>query len=371
MNTFKKIIYPVLFVVGAVGFAVWDVFAVISAAHVVRWYIAVVLGVVGVFVTVYLGIVMHETGHLVFGLIGGMKFKSISFPFVRFYAADEKIKFSFTGAGSLLGACEMYPSGKASPKKAFVMESFGGLIGSFLALLLSVLCLALAPYISHYPTILFGLSSPVLYIILLENAFPVDQGGVRTDGGQILAILSGTPSGEALVAILTVQAALKEGKTPSEIPYELLFEIPQLPEDDPNYIFVLNYRYLHALDRGDPAAVMDADKRIRDVLDSLPDFYADQVLCDLFYDAIAVEKDEEFVRRYEARVLDFLEGEKDIVSCRIRGYYYFYYGDVLAAYREIDGGRLAFERYPLRGIAKTELRLLAELEAEIARFAAR
>ena len=371
MSTSKKILYLVLLIVGAAGFAVWDVLAVISAARVVRWYVAVVLGSVGMAVTVYLGIVMHETGHLVFGLIGGMKFRSISFPFVKIYAADEKIKVSFTGATAFLGACEMYPSGKASPKKAFVWESFGGLAGSFLALLLSALCLALAPYISHYPAILFGLASPVLYIILLENAFPAEQGGARTDGGQILAILSGTPSGEVLVAILTIQAALKEGKSASEIPYELLFEIPQLPDDDPNYIFVLNYRYLYALDKGDLSAVMDADRRIRDVLGSLPDFYADQVLCDLFFDAIAIEKDESFVKQYETRVMEFLGDETDIVSCRMRGYYYFHCGDVAMAYREIDSGRLAFERYPMRGIAKTELRLLSELEADIARFAAK
>ena len=365
MNGFKKILFALFLVGGLVGLIVLDVVYAVKILYEVKWYVFVPLFIAGFAVTSYIGIFMHEAGHLIFGLAAGMRFKSIRLPFLKIYESGGKIRVGKCDLGSVLGSCEMYPTGDIPPARAFILEALGGPVGSFTALLLSVAFLLQAPYISPYPAILFGFAHPVLYCVFLENAFPVSVRGARTDGGQIVELMSGTPSAKALLAALTAQAMFAAGKTPSEVPYEVLFEVPQLPDDDANYILLLNTKYLYALDRADFEAVRDIDMRLKDVLPSLPPVYADQIRCDAFYNSLFIAPDHDFVAANVKAVFETLSEEDDVTACRIRGYYCLYREDFTGAYVELHRGRELVSAYPLEGIAKMELRLLDELEDEI------
>ena len=367
MKLKSKILYFFLLLSGFGGLAVWCAFTAIAALKIVAWYVFFPLLIVGLAASLYLGVIFHEVGHLVFGLIGGMKFRSLRVPFLCITDTGRGVKVSLKEKSSFLGSCEMFPTDRLPPSRGFVLEAFGGPAGSFAAMLISVLFLALAPYISVYPVILFGFAAPFLYVILLENSFPATVGGARTDGGQICELLKKTPSSKVLVSVLSVQAHYSAGKRPREIPYELLFEVPQIEDTDPNYALLLNNRYLYALDRGDLNALKDAHMRIRDVLPRLPDVYAEQLSCDIFYDSLFLFPDDAFVKANCKAVFRRLDEDDDINSCRIRGYYYLRAGALDKAFAEIEKGRNVAGSYPLAGIAKTELDLLDELDAAIAR----
>ncbi|MBP5308762.1 MAG: hypothetical protein J6Z34_06475 [Clostridia bacterium] len=372
MKLKSRILYIFLLLAGFFGFAVWCVFSAITIFSAVPWYVFVPLFISGLAFTVYAGIVLHEAGHLVFGLFAGMKFKELRIPFFIIRSSNGRIKVFFNVKNSFLGSCEMYPSGSGIPyPKAFAWEAFGGLAGSFTALSVSVLFLILTPFISAYPVILFGFAAPFLYVILLENAFPAEVNGARTDGGQLLEILRKTPSSQVLVSVLTAQACYRAGKAPSELPYELLFNVPQIPENDSNYALLLNNRYLYALDCGDISALKDAHLRIRDVLPNLPEVYAEQLICDIFFDSLFTFPDDEFVKVNKNAVFKTLDADDDVNSCRIRGYYYLRAGDTAKAFAEIEKGRSLARIYPMPGIAKMELRLISELESKIALIALR
>jgi hypothetical protein len=53
------------------------------------------------------------------------------------------------------------------------------------------------------------------------------------------------------LSVLKIQAEMYQGKTPMEVKKELYFDLPQLPEDDPNFVLLLNARYNYYLDLGD------------------------------------------------------------------------------------------------------------------------
>ncbi len=363
MKTSVKIVYITMFLLGVCGFAVWDFFVVSNAVSVgIPVWLSILLILLGLIITVYLGIILHECGHLVFGLFGGMKFKSISFPLVKIISVNGRLKFTFEKKVSFLGVCEMYPGEGVKPAKAFAMMAAGGPIGSFLALLFSVIFLALAPYIGYYTAILFGVPSILLYTVFLDNAFPMCVNGARTDGAQMVEILKQTPSAKVLVTVLTAQAGYRAGLSPSEQAWHDLYDVPQLPDTDLNYMFLLNARYLHALDSGDLDKIRDIDMRIRAILPHIPDIYADQLVCDIFYDSLFIVQDNAFVKANLSAVMKRLDKEDDISACRIRGYYYFRAGDINRAFQEISKGRALAEFYSLPGLAKTELRLLDELE---------
>ena len=159
MNLKHKILYFFLLLAGFAGLSVWCVFTAVTVLKTVHWYIFLPLIVIGLVITVYLGIILHEVGHLVFGLIGGMKFRSLRIPFVCITSSGGKLRFSFREKSSFLGSCEMCPTDRIPPAKSFALEAFGGPAGSLAAVLFSVLFLVLAPYISAYPVILFGFAS--------------------------------------------------------------------------------------------------------------------------------------------------------------------------------------------------------------------
>ena len=368
MSLFKKILYVILLFGGVGGFIAWGI---VNAIYAVKGGLSIPLAVfaaiLGAVVYGYLSVVLHELGHLVFGLIGGMKFKSIRFPFFAVTEVNGKLKARFTKKAFFLGLCEMYPSTDSSPAKAFAFMALGGPIGSLFALLISVSFLILAPYISGFLAVFFGMPAFVLYFILLENSFPISVNGARTDGGQLAEILRGSPSSKVMVAVLTMQAAFRAGYSPQESPFAVILGLPQLPEDELNYLLLLNIKYLLALDRGDEQGLIDADKRLRDILPSIPDVYADQIIPDIFYDSLFLVPDAQFVNINRSAVFKQLEREDNVSACRIRAYYYYRVEDMNSAFREISKGRSIAHEYALPGLAKTELRLLAELEDKIAK----
>ena len=96
MSKKGKILYLILFFLGLIGFVYWDVLAIKEVvAYGTRVYEVILLGIVGLALCLFLDIILHELGHMVFGLIGQMKFKSIQFPFVKFTEVNGKIKVSF------------------------------------------------------------------------------------------------------------------------------------------------------------------------------------------------------------------------------------------------------------------------------------
>lgn len=369
MSVKQKILYILLFVPGFGGLVTLDVFAVGAAYRSgVPIYAIVLLGIVGLVLCVYFGIVLHELGHLAFGLMGQMKFKSLNLPFISVTDVNGRLKLSFSVKKSFLGVCEMFPPRFGNAGKSFALMAAGGPAGSLLMLALNVLFLVLAPYISGYLVVLFGLSAPITFAIFLENAFPMRVSGARTDGAQLLEIARGTPSSKVMVAVLAVQSAYRAGYSPAEINWISLYDdVPQLPDDDPNYLYLLSSRYLFALDGGYDDLLKDADKRLRELYPRLPDFFSEQLLPDLFFNSLYLAPDNTFVKANVEPVFKLLSKEDNLTACRIRGYYYARVRDYPSAFSEIEKGRGMAPLFPLEGVRKMEEKLLDELEYLIAR----
>lgn len=364
MKVFSKILTALLFA----GMLVWEFFVarylILSGMN--GWILAL-LTVLSICISLAVGITLHELGHLVLGIIGGMEFKSINLPFISVTKITKgKYKLAFSRLEGFLGACEMYPNGKTSPRRAFAMQSLGGPIGSLIWLLIGCLILALTPYISGYLVVLLGMGTFISLDFFLRNALPSVSNGAKSDGAQLLDIYKNTPSSKVLIAVLTAQSAYRRGLTPSQLPLELFYDLPQLPEDDPNYVFLLNNRYLYALDSLDIGMMSDVDRRLRSILPIVPDIYAEQINCDIFFDAFFVDKDLTFLKANLTAVMKYLEKNDGVTACRIRAYYYFYVGDIPSAFSQMEACRNFAASYPIKGIAKMEVNLINHLERMIA-----
>ena len=80
---------------------------------------------------------------------------------------------------------------------------------------------------------------------------PASSYGVRNDGGVIYGLKRKDDVSKVTLALLSIQAQMYQGKTPAQVDEKLYFDLPQLPEDDYNFIMLLNARYLYYLDKED------------------------------------------------------------------------------------------------------------------------
>jgi hypothetical protein len=73
-----------------------------------------------------------------------------------------------------------------------------------------------------------------------------------------------------MVNILRVQGQVNGGKNLADIDESLLFDLPQLPEDDINFIILTQLRYEYYLAKGNDSEAYKYFTRYKDLIKYLP-----------------------------------------------------------------------------------------------------
>lgn len=141
----------------------------------------------GMYLVMFLHIIVHEAGHLVFGLLTGYRFSSFrigSFMLVKERGQLRFKRMSLAGTG---GQCLLCPSELQDGKIPYILYNLGG---SLLNLVLSLLCFLLyllwrgVPYLS--PLLL--MSTVIGVFFALSNGIPLRMNGVDNDGRNALSL---------------------------------------------------------------------------------------------------------------------------------------------------------------------------------------
>lgn len=170
---------------------------------------------------------LHELGHFFFGLISGVH-AGISF---------RSLFFGISGYASVI------PKKETGLKTRFLITASGGLAVDFSFIVLSVLALA----VPQIPVCLGGLGVGHAALFFI-NAFPVRYSSGKTDGLVISELLRNAPESQVMLAVLRAQAHILGGKPIVELDRSVLFDLPQIAEDDPSFISLCELRaeYLKA-----------------------------------------------------------------------------------------------------------------------------
>ena len=141
----------------------------------------VILGLAGIMLLAYISIIVHEAGHLVFGLMSGYGFSSFRIGSLMWVKQEGKIRlrrFSLAGTG---GQCLMVPKGESESRAQLITFNLGGvfaniilscLFGLLYYLSLRVILLALV--------FLFG--AIISFFVAITNGIPIALGGIANDG---------------------------------------------------------------------------------------------------------------------------------------------------------------------------------------------
>lgn len=229
---------------------------------------AVVAILLGLWVILQLTIILHEAGHLVFGLARGWRF--VSFRVGKWVLIRKDGRFSvrrFTIAGTG-GQCLMEPVSDDPP---FVLYNLGGpLVNLAQGLLVFVPGTGLAR--------LFLLAAGLFGVLMgIINLLPV--GGIPTDGNNLMHLCRNARERRSFATMLRINAILTRGGSMRDVPAEWL--PAELPADDEAALVLSDY--IAAADRMLACgAYTDALARYQYILDhcgNLYDVHRNEVSC--------------------------------------------------------------------------------------------
>lgn len=185
--------------------------------------IAIVL--VSLYVAMTLQVIIHEAGHLVFGLMSGYRFSSFRiFSFMWMRESDGKIhlrRFSLAGTS---GQCLMAPPDIKDEKIPVVLYNLGGSLLNFIvsaALVPLLIAFYSVPYLGTFISVMV-LMGVVLGLI---NWLPIKTSTVNTDGYNAVMLRGNKEAMQAFWAQMKVNELQSLGVRISEMPEEL-FRVP-------------------------------------------------------------------------------------------------------------------------------------------------
>lgn len=186
---------------------------------------------------------LHEFGHYVLGKRMGLTFYSLSVAGFTLQSEGGKRTLSFTPA-RVAGECKMFPVDKTDVERKLLWFTVGGTLFNGVYILLAATVVLLFP--AHWVIAGIGMTLPYAIYLFLFNLLPFET----FDGTLIYGLLRKDPSAQTTANIFAFQGLLFRGLTPAEAGKDLLFDLPQLPEDDPVFALLQYLRYLFFLDMG-------------------------------------------------------------------------------------------------------------------------
>lgn len=179
-------------------------------------------------VCLYLSFIFHEVGHVFFGAICKMGVKINKFSL---------LSPSFS--------CSVNPQTDKGIKWRYFITTIGGLLFNLALIVFGGLCLKIEVLIWFCPFL------PTSFYVFLLNLLPFEYESGKTDGLVANEVLNNKDTAKVLLVLLTVQGQVNCGKSLNEIDENMLFDVPQLPEDDVNFICLTQLRAMYYAAKGE------------------------------------------------------------------------------------------------------------------------
>lgn len=278
---------------GVCGFLLmWYIDSALSDGETLgKVFFAMILMIVWMYVSIFASTILHELGHLVFGLLTGYKFLSYRIGKFMFTKIDGKIKlktFNIPGTG---GQCIMAPPEIDNDEYPFVLYNLGGVIMNFIVALFCFIC---------YLCIHNMLASASLLMLAMVNVFvgvmngiPVQITGINNDGMNTRILKHDKKSLDSFILQLRIAQSQSQDVRLADMPNEW-FE--NLQGNNNTITSAINVFYCQRLvDMKDfENAIDEIEILLKD--DNVLDMYKKILVCELIYCKLVVNRDKESVR---------------------------------------------------------------------------
>ena len=178
-----------------------------------------------VMVCYFLHIIIHEGGHLIFGLLSGYQFVSFRIGSLILYKANGKYRFGKYKLAGTGGQCLMAPPELVDGMMPYRLYNMGGAIMNLIFTVPAILAfIALKPtgILKIFVIVWIGIG----IFAAATNGIPMSMGEVDNDGKNALSMGKNKKALYALWLQLKVNQLQTEGKSLMEMPDEW-FEMPE------------------------------------------------------------------------------------------------------------------------------------------------
>lgn len=322
--------------------------------------VSIILIVVFIVCWHFIHIVWHELGHLFFGLMS--KFRCYSFSIGCFTIRRTGISLTLKNH---YGSCVMIPK----TADCFYRHCFTMLLGGILFSLALFAAGGIFMYVpmglSKYAYLFMAMCFPVSGYIFAKNILPFSSVSAESDGAKLSGILHKSAEMQLGMKLFTIQCMLIAGTDPRNIPREMYFDVPVVPDNMTERILLEDYRYLYYLDTEDYDNIVKSAAFLQEALDDVDEYYYKSLLSDIFFCALYVEKNTEKAEAMYDRVYEFIQADKNISNLRIRMCHELYAEKKpkIALMTGRDALALA-DDFIISGIVPLEKRLIAKMTQE-------
>lgn len=326
-------------------------------------YFILLLLIIGYFIH----IIIHEVGHLVFGLLTGYKFVSfrvISFTIVREDGKFVSKRFNIPGTA---GQCLMMPPEKKDGKYPFVIYNLGGVLMNAIFVAIGIV-IAIAIKELNLINLIFILTNIAGIIVVVTNGIPMKIAGIANDGHNLVTMIKDGDARESFYIQLKVNGLLTEGMRMKDMAYEEI----KLPEgidyrNPINFsrIFLVHNYHLDKMDFEKAREVLEfGSKYVKDtILVYKMEFAAEKLFLEILGDC---DKDK-IDTLYSKNLRKYIKASKFMLSKK----------RIMMAYEGLykekrESGLIYFQElkrlskmYPIKGEAKMEIMLGDFIEKEM------
>lgn len=309
-------------------------------------------------VTYYLQIIIHEGGHLIFGLLTGYEFVSFrvfSRVLVKENGKCHIKRYSIPGTG---GQCLLYYPEEID-NYPYQLYNYGG---SILNIVTALLCLGL--YFVLPKTQLgsvFMIGNAVIGIFFgLMNGLPLELSGISNDGKNVQLMKKDVNARRALWLQLRINALLTEGIRYKDMPAEW-FALPEGADiGNPLYTYMVGAFCARRMEEGQ---FTEALLQLREALESkkIQGLYYQELAGELLYLELVEAKDMERVKAlYTKQQAKYIKACKHMLSKRriMYAYYRILEKDTEKANKEYKAFEKLEKTYPILGEAAMEREFL-------------
>lgn len=189
-----------------------------------EYMIYLLLLLIGLYAAMFLQTILHEAGHLIFGLLSGYTFSSFRIASFMWVKLDGKIRFKRFSLAGTGGQCLMVPPDMVDGKIPFVLFNLGGVLMNLItAAICMVVCFLLGTDSLTGAFLLMMAVIGVAYALL--NGIPLHMGAVDNDGMNALSLGKNKAALRAYWVQLKANAELTNGRRIKDMPDEW-FDLP-------------------------------------------------------------------------------------------------------------------------------------------------
>lgn len=181
--------------------------------------IPLALMLIGIYAAMLIQLIIHEAGHLIFGLMTGYRFSSFRIANLMWVKLDGRIQFRKLHISGTGGQCLMIPPDLKDGKMPVMLYNFGGAI---INLVTAVICVGLSFLCS---TRSLGWTVLMIFSVIgvafaLTNGLPIKMGPVNNDGKNALDLSRSEEATRALWIQMKVNEQISKGLRLKDMPDE-------------------------------------------------------------------------------------------------------------------------------------------------------